>query len=465
MESSGGETILSCPSLLTSKHFMRHQTGPKFAPRRFPLLLRLTLGVRAALWDEVFQVPLDPLLHPSRWRLRALGLCLALGHPVFGWVWGNWLVQPYENGWLRLLMGLLGLVLVIDGVNGDPTSKLTQRVGIVVCWVEFPLFFGWMYFCNHGNAVWLASLCAMILIYYHLTDWRIATLGTFTGILAAWLASVSLAPEGHAVDQQALQVNGMVVAFSWFCALLLGLSSANLRREQLKQTLVTMGIMAHELRTPLATISLVGDALRSEAHSDASKDFRAPQNLGKLAVRLHALVRQMNHQIDTQITNARLLKLPATRESVVAGQLVNEVVHSYPYRSTRERECVQTVIRRDFLFLASRPLCAQVIDNLLKNALHALAARGDAPKVGDIQIEVGILHGRGRIVVTDNGKGIDPALLPRIFEPFFSSDHRTGHGLGLAFCRRVVQSAGGSIRVSSQSGHGATFTVDLPTFQ
>ena len=50
-------------------------------------------------------------------------------------------------------------------------------------------------------------------------------------------------------------------------------------------------------------------------------------------------------------------------------------------------------------------------------------------------------------------------------EPFFSSDHRTGHGLGLAFCRRVVQSSGGSIRVSSEPGHGATFTVELPLLQ
>ena len=46
----------------------------------------------------------------------------------------------------------------------------------------------------------------------------------------------------------------MVIAFCWFMGLLLGLSSSNLRREQLNHTLGTMGIMAHELRTPLATM-------------------------------------------------------------------------------------------------------------------------------------------------------------------------------------------------------------------
>ena len=68
----------------------------------------------------------------------------------------------------------------------------------------------------------------------------------------------------------------------------------------------------------------------------------------------------------------------------------------------------------------------------------------------------------GRITVSDRGIGIDAALLQRIFEPFFSSDHGTGHGLGLAFCRRVIVAAKGSIRVKSEPAKGAVFTITLP---
>ena len=88
-------------------------------------------------------------------------------------------------------------------------------------------------------------------------------------------------------------------------ALVLGISSSNLRREQLNYTLGTMGIMAHELRTPLATMSLIGDAVRN----DASHGSENGQALEQLAARLHTLVRNMNHQIDTQIANARLMRL------------------------------------------------------------------------------------------------------------------------------------------------------------
>ena len=81
---------------------------------------------------------------------------------------------------------------------------------------------------------------------------------------------------------------------------------------------------------------------------------------------------------------------------------------------------------------------------------------------GALRIEVGLYEERGRITVKDDGMGIKPALLHLIFKPFFSSNRGTGHGLGLAFCQRVIQSAGGRISVKSQYAIGATFTIELP---
>ena len=116
---------------------------------------------------------------------------------------------------------------------------------------------------------------------------------------------------------------------------------------------------------------------------------------------------------------------------------------------------------REFLFKGSHALFLQVIDNLLKNALRSLAAAKSASQPGDILIEVEA-GGRGQIIVTDRGVGMDPNLQARIFEPFFSTDRGTGHGLGLAFCQRVIQGAGGSIRVRSEQLHGAIFIIELP---
>jgi two-component system, CAI-1 autoinducer sensor kinase/phosphatase CqsS len=87
---------------------------------------------------------------------------------------------------------------------------------------------------------------------------------------------------------------------------------------------------------------------------------------------------------------------------------------------------------------------------------------GSASQPGDILIEVkGGSY--GQIIITDRGVGMDPTLQARIFEPFFSTDRGTGHGLGLAFCQRVIHAAGGSIRVRSEQLHGASFIIELPT--
>jgi two-component system CAI-1 autoinducer sensor kinase/phosphatase CqsS len=416
---------------------------------------------RVRYWaaNEVVRPLVEPILHPSTWRIRALGMSTLAGHPAFFLVWGLWLPQPYENLYLRLLMALFGLsLLVIPGITASPPSRAAAITFTIIFWLTLPWFFSWMYFCNGGNPVWLASLGAMFLIYYHLTDWRLATVGSASGLLVAWGMFHLVGPDAPPIPFGLAATNTVVLGFCWFMGITLGLSSSNLRREQLTYTLGTMGIMAHELRTPLATMQLIGEALRNEA----PQDDEAGERVADLAQRLTALVRNMNHQIDMQITNARLTRLPRHTEVLSAQDLVQAAIDLYPFRSSRERESVLVRVHADFRFRGSPELFGQVLDNLTKNALRSLAAASAASRPGDLLIEVGAQGNRGRIAFTDRGVGMDADLQARIFQPFFSTDRGTGHGLGLAFCQRVVQSAHGAIRVKSAPLKGAIFTIELP---
>ena len=414
------------------------------------------------LWrlKELIQAPLEPILHPSPQRLWWLGLFIFLGHALYGWIWSVWLTQPYENLWLRIVASLIGYSLMTRRLNREPDSRLTQWVFGLVFWLELPVLFSWMYLCNSGSAVWLASMGVMVLIYYHVTDWRLATLGIISGGLLTLALFHHVGPTVPTITGEQRLVHAAVFAFAWMCSLVLSLSSADLRREQLANTLVTMGIMAHELRTPLSTAALLGDAIQLEVQ-------RQPENprglyLDKLALRLHTLVRNMNHQIDTQIANAKLLQLPRHTQKVSATKVVTDVVANYPYAASRQRECVRVLIVNEFIFQSSATQFSQVLDNLMKNAFHSLMAADSRYPHDALRIEVRTRNGRGMITVEDQGMGIDPALLPHIFKPFFSSNRGTGHGLGLAFCQQVVQSAGGSIHVKSEFAVGALFTIELP---
>jgi two-component system, CAI-1 autoinducer sensor kinase/phosphatase CqsS len=410
--------------------------------------------------NEMVRPLVEPILHPSRWRIRALGLTTTFGHPLFYWFWARLLPQPYENLALRVLMSVLGIILlVVPAITASPPRRSAVIAFTAIFWITLPLFFSWMYFCNGGNPVWLASTGAMFLIYYHLTDWRLATIGSASGVILAWMAYEAFGPKTGDWPFELMATNTLVIAFCWFMGVILAISSSNLRREQLNYTLATMGIMAHELRTPLATMSLIGDAIRNEAPRCEPESGEA---LDKLADRLHATVRNMNHQIDSQIANARLTRLPPHTDTVSAAALVREAVMNYPYRTARERECVEVDIQDDFEFRGSHALFNQVIDNLIKNALRSLAASKHPSRPGDLQIEIGRRGDRGHIVVQDHGIGMDVGLQALIFTPFFSTDRGTGHGLGLAFCQRVVQSADGTIRVHSESKQGAKFTIELP---
>jgi two-component system CAI-1 autoinducer sensor kinase/phosphatase CqsS len=427
-----------------------------------PRAMLETASHRLRRWasNAVLQPLMEPVLHPSQWRIRSIGASTMLGHPFFYLAWAVWLPQPYESLPLRLLMAVLGLSLVvIPGVRMTPPTRGAAITFSAVFWITLPLFFSWMYFCNGGNPVWLASTGAMLLIYYHLTDWRLATVGAISGFLIGWGLFQAFGPQVAPMEPVQIATNSVVIAFCWYTGIILGLSSSNLRREQLNYTLGTMGIMAHELRTPLATMQLIAEAVRNEAPEVGGERGERLQELGQ---RLNNLVRNMNHQIDMQITNARLMRLAANPERISAAELVNGAVADYPYRSSRERQAVVVRIYNDFEFFGSRQMFSQVIDNLTKNALRSLAAASSSPQPGDLLIEVGSQGPRGRIVFTDNGVGMDADLRKRIFQPFFSTDRGTGHGLGLAFCQRVVQAARGRIRVKSAPHQGAVFTIELP---
>ncbi len=389
-----------------------------------------------------------------------LGLSIFAGNVVFAWIWSEWLPQAYENLVLRGVASVLGASLMLHHVNRDPDSPLAQRVFCIVFWLELPVFFSWMYLCNSGSPVWLATTAAMLLIYYLVTDWRLATLGTINGFLLSLMVFTLAGPPVAPFPGEQVAVHAIVFAFTWSIALLLNLSSANLRRSHLSHTLATIGIMAHELRTPLSTAALLADAMQMEAARWPSSPL-APQ-IQKLAVRLHRLVRNMNHQIDTQITNAKLRELPRHTELVSATRLVNEVVANYPYAASRQEHCVRVVIHDEFSFRSSSRQFSQVLDNLIKNAFFSLMAADSRYAPGALRIEISAYKNHGMITIEDDGMGIKPEALQQIFKPFFSSNKDTGHGLGLAYCQQVVQSAGGSITVKSRFAVGAVFAISLP---
>ncbi|MCI0658974.1 MAG: ATP-binding protein, partial [Acidobacteria bacterium] len=102
----------------------------------------------------------------------------------------------------------------------------------------------------------------------------------------------------------------------------------------------------------------------------------------------------------------------------------------------------------------------QVLLNLLNNAEQAMLEKG---RGGTIRIRTARVSERLELRLRDDGPGIAPEIQRRIFEPFFTTKHEgEGTGLGLSLCHGIMHGHGGSIRVESETGKGATFIIDLP---
>lgn len=100
---------------------------------------------------------------------------------------------------------------------------------------------------------------------------------------------------------------------------------------------------------------------------------------------------------------------------------------------------------------------SQVFLNILINALQAIKHKGY------IRIVTAVDGDQVRISIEDSGCGIAPEVLPKIFDPFFTTkDVGSGTGLGLGICYAIIRDHGGEIRVTSQLGHGAKFSITLP---
>ncbi len=218
-----------------------------------------------------------------------------------------------------------------------------------------------------------------------------------------------------------------------------------LKRERLATLGQIAGSIAHELRNPLGAIRnatyFLNMVLTRELKDKASRHLQ--------------IINEEIERSDKIITS--LLDYARGRPTNPVASSVKDIIED-ALGMARLPHGVRVQTR----FAEHLPLLdvddaqmTQVFANLFTNASQAMAGRGL------ITITAEPINGAVRISVTDNGPGIAPEHMPRMFEPLFSTK-TFGVGLGLAVCKSFVESNRGEIVVSSEPGKGATFVVTLP---
>jgi two-component system sensor histidine kinase BaeS len=207
--------------------------------------------------------------------------------------------------------------------------------------------------------------------------------------------------------------------------------------------------VSHELRTPLTVITGNLEAIIDGVYP------ADPAHLTPILDETRVLERLIDDLRTVALSEAGTL--PLHPEPTDPDVLVGEVVRAFRSAAEGARVALVTAVDGDLPILDIDPVrIREVLTNLVANALRHTPAGGTIAIGGSAEPADVVL------TVADTGPGIDPALLPHVFDRFVKGEASRGSGLGLAIARGLVEAHGGTIAVASPAGGGTTFRVRLP---
>lgn len=219
-----------------------------------------------------------------------------------------------------------------------------------------------------------------------------------------------------------------------------------------------MATLSHELRTPLTPVLAV--LSRFEAHAREPLPATVRDALAMIRRNVELEARLIDDLLD--LTRISQGKLELRRAPTDLRQVLDLAIEASAKPGTPGPRVVTELGRGDLRVWADAPRLAQVFWNVINNA------RKFTPPEGMVRVRARKQGDEIAVEVADTGIGIDPALLPQIFDAF-QQGQRTitrkfgGLGLGLAISERIVRLHGGRITAASEGrGRGATFTIHLP---
>jgi two-component system sensor histidine kinase KdpD len=210
--------------------------------------------------------------------------------------------------------------------------------------------------------------------------------------------------------------------------------------------------ISHELRTPLAAITGATSALAEAKNADSGFDRQMVAEIQEASTRLNRLVGNL-----LDVTRLESGHVRPKLDWCDVGDLVQTTVHSLE-RELSGREIKIEVAEKIPLARLDFTLMQQALSNLLLNvAVHT-------PPGSPILLQARQKTGWLVLNVADNGPGLSPELLPRIFDKFFRAPNAPagGSGLGLAIVKGFVEAHGGQISAANRPGGGAVFTIRVP---
>jgi len=200
------------------------------------------------------------------------------------------------------------------------------------------------------------------------------------------------------------------------------------------------GSIAHETRNPLSAIKGCCEVVKSNLNEAIEFiDLIAISSNRGLSIIDMILQNIREEEIDKSLFN-----------NLSIASIVELAIKEFAFESEEQKNLININLENDFIFKGDKTLMIFVLFNLLKNSLYYKA-----------KINIWLDDGKKCLYFKDNGVGIPADKLRSIFDSFFTSNKKRGTGLGLPFCKRVMNAFGGDISCKSKEGEGVKFCLQF----
>ncbi|MBB3073433.1 diguanylate cyclase (GGDEF)-like protein [Paenibacillus baekrokdamisoli] len=216
------------------------------------------------------------------------------------------------------------------------------------------------------------------------------------------------------------------------------------RSEKLKMVGELAAGMAHEIRNPLTTLKGFIDLSKSQSY-----------NIGPWVDIITNEITRMN-ELTAEFLQFSKPHMSNMKPEPISGCL-DRVKYLTESQAVSKGHCINLYnIDESILVVMDRDKIVQVLINLVRNALEAMV------EPGHIHIQVKRMDTKHTVIeIQDTGKGIPEDVLPKIFDPFYTTKEE-GTGLGLSICHKIIQDHNGILSVKSIVNEGSLFTITLP---
>jgi nitrogen fixation/metabolism regulation signal transduction histidine kinase len=221
-------------------------------------------------------------------------------------------------------------------------------------------------------------------------------------------------------------------------------------------------ILTHEIMNSITPVSSLTETMQSmlTAKDGKQKEIEAinEETISDIRFSLQTVQKRSEALMNFVENYRKITRVPKpSLADVEVGAVVISIKVLMKKELTRRNIELSAQFEPGMVVRMDQTLVEQVLINLITNSMHALESRQEK------KIAINAYHSDGHpvIEVADNGKGISEKELKEIFVPFFTT-REDGSGIGLSLSRQIMSSHGGSIRVNSVEGNGATFFLRFP---